>query len=75
MNADARLFAGLIDGAEKADLTLDPKRKSYVHLVRGELEVNGQKLATGDAAMLEGESKLSLAAGKDAEVLVFDLAA
>ena len=75
MNADARLFAGLIDGDEKASLTLDPKRKSYVQLVRGELEVNGQKLSGGDAAMIEGESKIELGAGKDAEVLVFDLAA
>ena len=75
MNADARLFAGLIDGDEKASLTLDPTRKSYVQLVRGELEVNGQKLSGGDAAMIEGESKIELGAGKDAEVLVFDLAA
>ena len=75
MNADARLFAALIDGDEKASLTLDPKRKSYVQLVRGEVEVNGQKLSAGDAAMIEGESKIELGAGKDAEVLVFDLAA
>jgi len=75
VHADARLFAGLLDGDEKAQLALDPKRKSYVHLVRGELEVNGQKLGGGDAAMLEGESQLVLGAGKDAEVLVFDLAA
>ncbi|MDP9902682.1 pirin family protein [Variovorax ginsengisoli] len=75
VHADARLYAGLLDGAETAELALDPQRKSYVHLVRGELEVNGTKLATGDAAMIQGESKLALAAGKDAEVLVFDLAA
>src|SRR5438128_646994 len=75
VHADARLFAGLIDGDEKASLTLDPKRKSYVHLVRGELEANGIKLATGDAALLDGESQLTLGAGKNAEVLVFDLAA
>ncbi len=75
MNADAKLFAGLIDGDEHAELALDPARKGYVHLVRGELEVNGRKLATGDAALLEGESRLTLAGGKDAEVLVFDLAA
>ena len=54
---------------------LDKERKTYVHLVRGELEVNGQKLSGGDAAKLEGESQLRLAAGKDAEVLVFDLQA
>ncbi|MNT75736.1 Quercetin 2,3-dioxygenase [compost metagenome] len=75
VNADARLFAGLFDGSETASLALDPQRKSYVHLVRGELEVNGQKLVGGDAAMLEGESQLTLGAGKDAEVLVFDLTA
>ena len=75
MHADARLYAGLLDGNESAQLALEPKRKGYVHLVRGELEVNGHKLRTGDAAMLQGESQVTLAAGKDAEVLVFDLAA
>lgn len=75
LHADARLFAGLFDGAESASLTLNPARKSYVHLVRGELAVNGKPLTAGDAALLEGESQLALTAGKDAEVLVFDLAA
>ncbi|MDQ7955249.1 MAG: pirin family protein [Rhodocyclaceae bacterium] len=75
VHADAKLYAGLLDGAESADLVLDPKRKSYVHLVRGELEVNGQKLSGGDAALIADESALHLAGGKDAEVLVFDLAA
>jgi redox-sensitive bicupin YhaK (pirin superfamily) len=75
LHADARLYAGLLDGDEKAELRLDPKRKSYVHLVRGELDVNGSKLVAGDAAMLEDESQLTLGAAKDAEVLVFDLAA
>ncbi|MES2973324.1 MAG: pirin family protein [Pseudomonadota bacterium] len=75
IHADASLYAGLFDGAEAATLTLDPARKSYVHLVRGEIEVNGQKLAAGDAAMIENEKQLALGNGKSAEVLVFDLAA
>ena len=45
-----------------------------VHLVRGELEVNGQRLMRGDAAMIEAQSRLELGEGVDAEVLVFDLA-
>ncbi len=75
MHADAALYAGLLDGNESAQLALDPQRKAYVHLVRGELDVNGQHLLAGDAALLAGESQLQLAGGKDAEVLVFDLAA
>ena len=75
VHADASLYAGLFDGSESARLPLNPARKSYVHLVRGALEVNGQKLAAGDAALITGESQLELAHGMDAEVLVFDLAA
>ncbi len=75
IHADAALYAGLIDGAESVELPLDPSRRSYVHLVRGVLEVNGLSLRGGDAALLQGESRLALAGGHDAEVLVFDLAA
>jgi redox-sensitive bicupin YhaK (pirin superfamily) len=75
IHADARLYAGLFDAEQQAELTLDPDRKSYVHLVRGELQVNGVALATGDAAMIDGERQLTLDHGKDAEVLVFDLSA
>ena len=75
LHADARLYAGLFDGTESARLALDPARKAYVHLVRGELEVNGHKLNGGDAALLAEEDRIELQAGRDAEVLVFDLAA
>jgi quercetin 2,3-dioxygenase len=75
IHADAKLRAGLFDGDEQADLHLDPSRKAYVHVVRGELEVNGQPLKAGDAAMLEKETGLTLRKGRAAEVLVFDLQA
>jgi redox-sensitive bicupin YhaK (pirin superfamily) len=75
IHADAKVYAGLFDGEERADLVLDPARKAYVHLVRGALEVNGQSIATGDAVLLENENRIALANGTDAEVLVFDLAA
>jgi len=74
IHADARMYAGLFNGAEQAHLALNPERKAYVFLVRGALQVNGQTLHAGDAAMLQGESALALSAGQDAEVLVFDLA-
>jgi redox-sensitive bicupin YhaK (pirin superfamily) len=54
-------------------MVLDPRRLVYVHLVRGELSVNGSRLAAGDAAKLQGETQLALSEGKDAEVLVFAL--
>ena len=74
IHADARLYAGLLDGDEQATLALDPQRKAYVFLVRGRLQANGQTLNAGDAALLQAESGLTLAQASDAEVLVFDLA-
>jgi redox-sensitive bicupin YhaK (pirin superfamily) len=75
IHADACIYAGLFEEDETAELALDPTRKGYVHLVRGSLEVNGQRIESGDAVLLDGESRVVLTHGTDAEVLVFDLAA
>jgi redox-sensitive bicupin YhaK (pirin superfamily) len=74
MHADAQLYAGLFDGDEKAELVLAPARLGYVHLARGRLDVNGQRLSAGDGVMLRDEARLLLSGGQGAEVLVFDLA-
>jgi redox-sensitive bicupin YhaK (pirin superfamily) len=74
IHSDASLYAGLFDKEESAKLPLNPERKAYVHLIRGQIKVNGQSLQSGDAALIETETQLSLSEGVDAEVLVFDLA-
>ena len=73
IHADAAIYSGLFDGAEKLTRALDPKRKFYVHVVRGSVSVNGQALKGGDALKIEGESALSIEGGVDAELLLFDL--
>lgn len=74
IHADAALHAGLLDSDQGAELAIDPSRKAYVHLIRGALDVNGQHLRGGDAALLADEQLICLEHGQDAEVLVFDLA-
>ena len=73
--ADAKVYAGLFDGQQLAQLQLDPKRKAYVHLIQGSLDINDQTLEGGDALLIESESQLAISNGKSAEVLVFDLSA
>ena len=75
ISADAKVYAGLFDGPQSAQLQLDPKRKAYVHLIQGSLEINSQILEGGDALLIEAESQLAISNGKSAEVLVFDLSA
>jgi quercetin 2,3-dioxygenase len=74
INADAKIYAGLFDGAETAKLQIDSLRKAYVHLIAGQLMVQSRKLQAGDALMVEDEGMLVFEHGVNAEVLVFDLA-
>ena len=77
LHQDARLYAGLFDGAETAEHTIAPGRALWVHVARGEVAVNGQALHAGDAAAIDpakgDPALLQLSSGVGAEVLVFDL--
>ncbi|NMM38126.1 MAG: pirin family protein [Glaciimonas sp.] len=73
IHQDARLYVGLFDGDQAADLTLAANRLAYVHMVRGSASVNGQTLAAGDALKLNAETEVRIRDGNAAEVLVFDL--
>ena len=73
IHQDAKLYAGLFDGAEQATLEVPEGRRIYLHVARGAIEANGVELAAGDALKLADASKLTLRGGHDAEVLVFEL--
>ncbi|MFN7570837.1 MAG: pirin family protein [Betaproteobacteria bacterium] len=73
IHQDARLYVGLFNGDESAALPLAAGRRAYVHVARGSIAVNGERLSAGDAAKIERASAVELAGGEAAEVLVFDL--
>jgi redox-sensitive bicupin YhaK (pirin superfamily) len=74
LHQDARVYAGLFDGAESARLELGAGRNAYVHMARGIASVNAQTLAAGDALKTDARS-IEVREGGGAEVLVFDLPA
>lgn len=73
IHQDACVYAGLFDGAERANLDIDPNRRVYVHVARGAITANGIALGAGDGLKLADTPSLMLSQGTDAEVLVFDL--
>ncbi|HYC37488.1 MAG TPA: pirin family protein [Usitatibacter sp.] len=73
IHQDASVYAALLDGSEAATHDALPGRRTYVHVARGELDVNGERLFHGDAMMITGEASVRLEHGRDAEVLLFDL--
>jgi redox-sensitive bicupin YhaK (pirin superfamily) len=75
IHQDARVYAGLFDGAERGALDLGSARQAYVHVARGKVTVNGTALETGDGLKVQDTDMLTLEKGQEAEVLVFDLPA
>jgi hypothetical protein len=73
IHQDARLYAARLADGQALTHRLAAGRLGYVHLIRGALTVNGQQLATGDAAKLVDEAELAIAAAGDSELLLFDL--
>jgi redox-sensitive bicupin YhaK (pirin superfamily) len=74
VHQDAKVYAGLFDADERASISLKPGRRAYVHVARGTVSVNGTELKAGDALKAVDETRIELGQGRQAEVLVFDLA-
>jgi quercetin 2,3-dioxygenase len=72
LHQDARVYAGLFDGAEGATHALAKGRLGYVHVARGRAQVNGRSLEPGDALKTDA-AQISIEGGAHAEVLLFDL--
>jgi redox-sensitive bicupin YhaK (pirin superfamily) len=73
IHQDARIYAGLFNGAQAATHALGRQRLGYLHVARGDVFANGRALSAGDALLYADEPAVSIERGKDAEVLVFDL--
>ncbi len=73
IQANASLYAGLFDGAERAAHVVAPGRRAYVHVARGSVRVGGTRLEAGDALKVVAAGELVVDGGREAEVLLFDL--
>lgn len=73
IHQDASMLAGLLEKGDQVSYSLAVDRKAYLHVARGEVEINGMQLKSGDAAAITQETTLSLSTHTTAEVILFDL--
>ena len=73
IHQDVRVYSGIFDSAETAQLEIEKGRRAYVHVARGAVHVNGIELTAGDALKLTEEGAVEIGQGSRSEVLVFDL--
>jgi redox-sensitive bicupin YhaK (pirin superfamily) len=71
---DARLYAARLDAGKSAGFDLDPKRKYWVQVAKGNVDTKERVLNAGDALVIEGEDgPIEFTARDAAEILMFDL--
>jgi redox-sensitive bicupin YhaK (pirin superfamily) len=68
---DARLLAGIF--TQHFSYGLNPDRRYYLYVIRGELVINGLLLVEGDGLSFIEESLLEIDAVTESEIILFDL--
>jgi redox-sensitive bicupin YhaK (pirin superfamily) len=70
---DTKVYAGLFDGEESAQLELNPDRFAYIHVAKCDLEINGYRFYAGDGARIRKEQTLTFCKCNQSEVLLIEL--
>lgn len=73
INQDMKLYVGRLSESETVDLPVSRDRHAWVQVIKGEIEVSGEKLSAGDGLAISTESSLAARASSQAEFLFFDL--
>jgi redox-sensitive bicupin YhaK (pirin superfamily) len=73
---DAEMSVAELTSGSRVAHALAPGRAAWVHVVRGEVALNGHALHDGDSAAVQQEESLEIVASgtNNAEILLFDLA-
>ncbi|MGZ4812322.1 MAG: pirin family protein [Terriglobales bacterium] len=75
IHSDARVYGSVLEAGKSVNHKLAKGRGAWVQVIRGEIEVNGKKLAAGDGASIENDSMLTITGQSgSSEFLLFDLA-
>ena len=73
VHQDVDMYAALLDGAETARHRLREGRVAWVHVARGSVRLDGERLEAGDGVAVEDAGEMVFDGGHGAEVIVFDM--
>ncbi len=74
IHQDACIYLAKLDPQRPLSFDLTTGRHAWLQVLRGNVTLNDHALNTSDGAAVSDESKLSITATADAEIMLFDLA-
>ncbi len=74
INQDVKLYSSILKNGDEISFELAENRHAWIQIVKGSLELNGEKLLAGDGAAASDEKVLQIKSVADeTEFLLFDL--
>lgn len=73
IRADARVVAATLSAGQVAEYKIGPSRKVYMVPASGRIVVDEQVAATGDGVAVRDETRLSIKALEDSEIVLVDV--
>ncbi|MDH3757860.1 MAG: pirin family protein [Gammaproteobacteria bacterium] len=73
IHQDISLSSTVLDAGESIGYAFDGRRRGFLQVVRGTVEIDGETIETGDAIAVVDQQALDIKAKSDAELLLFDM--
>ena len=73
IHQDLSLSSKVLDAGESIDYGFDGRRRGFLQVVRGTVEIDGETIEAGDAVAVVDQQALDIKAKSDAELLLFDM--
>ncbi|WP_435006577.1 pirin family protein [Tundrisphaera lichenicola] len=73
IHQDASLYLAKLEPSDRIGHEVAPGRQAWLQVLRGQVEVGGETLQSGDGAEIDGGSPILIEGKSSAEVLLFDL--
>jgi len=74
INQDAHLFLCDLDADRSVVHSIEKGRGGWLQVVKGEVELRGERLGAGDGAAIDDPGELEVAATENSQMMLFDLA-
>jgi len=73
IHQDAKIYRGRLSSGHELAHEIEKGRNAWIQIVSGSLSINAQTLVSGDAALVEKETRLLITTKGTCEFLLFDL--
>ncbi|WP_299706286.1 pirin family protein [uncultured Tateyamaria sp.] len=71
--SDTRVYLAQLKDLHSLSHSFDPDHAGFLHVIAGQVDIDGETLFAGDALQFENRSGCTITAQSDADLLLFDL--